>query len=555
MNKLYKKEQLIEWISKNSALTLEESLDSRLEEVISRYKEFLEKNPDESQFQDWELWWQLAGILEELGQVPEALAAYQQVIKLNSYWVQAYQNAIKLQPENYELWWQLACNVYAEQGLIEEATEAYQAVVKLNPDFLPAYYCLLELQLENWEIWWKLGKALDKQNQYEQAIVAYNQAIVLNPDFDGDFGNDNDIDDGYIYVQTSGGYSEPTSKTKIESIKSDLKKTYVRLAKQATDLNVYRHLSKTWQRQGHLNKVITFWQKLVKTEPTNVNFNIEMGNILLLLERRNEALNSYYRANQIYLEEVRRNGRTGRLFLITLPKSGGQYLAISLQKGLGINQAPLPGSNNISFDDVLIMPSVHNGLHSSKDIIVVSHAYSNDFNRLAITQYVDKLIVNVRDPRQATLSHIHNLNLIHRQAGKEQLLLSVHLPQKYFLWSLSEQITWQIDQGFFPKAIQFIQGWLEADEDPNFYPPILFTRYEHLVEAPEKYFTRILEFYGFSESSFDFPEQPKFQEKSHYRKGEIDEWKKVFTSEQADKACSMLPEKVNKFLKGSYDVE
>jgi len=555
MNKLYKKEQLIEWISKNSALTLEESLDSRLEEVISRYKEFLEKNPDESQFQDWELWWQLAGILEELGQVPEALAAYQQVIKLNSYWVQAYQNAIKLQPENYELWWQLACNVYAEQGLIEEATEAYQAVVKLNPDFLPAYYCLLELQLENWEIWWKLGKALDKQNQYEQAIVAYNQAIVLNPDFDGDFGNDNDIDDGYIYVQTSGGYSEPTSKTKIESIKSDLKKTYVRLAKQATDLNVYRHLSKTWQRQGHLNKAITFWQKLVKTEPSNVSFNIEMGNILLLLERRNEALNSYYRANQIYLEEVRRNGRTGRLFLITLPKSGGQYLAISLQKGLGINQPPLPGSNNISFDDVLIMPSVHNGLHSSKDIIVVSHACSNDFNRLAITQYVDKLIVNVRDPRQATLSHVHNLNLIHRQAGKEQLLLSVHLPQKYFLWSLSEQITWQIDQGFFPKAIQFIQGWLEADEDPNFYPPILFTRYEHLVEAPEKYFTRILEFYGFSESSFNFPEQPKFQEKSHYRKGEIDEWKKVFTSEQADKACSMLTEKVNKFLNESSDVE
>lgn len=551
MNKLYKKEQIIEWLSKNSAPTLEESLDSRLEEVISRYKEFLEKNPDESQFQDWELWWQLGGILEEIGQLPEALVAYQEVIKLNSSWVPAYQNAIKIQPENYEFWWQLACNVYAEQGLIEEATEAYQSVVKLNPEFLPAYYCLLELQLENWEIWWKLGKALDRQNQYEQAVVAYHHAIVLNPDFEGDFYKDNDIDDRYIYVQTSRDYSEQTSKTQTESIKSDLKNTYVKIGKQATDLNVYRQLSQTWKRQGNLNKVIGIWQKLVEKEPSNVSFNMEMGNILLLLERREEALNSYYRANQIHLEEVRRNGSRGRLFLITLPKSGGQYLALSLQKGLGIKQVPLPGSNNISFDDVLVVPSVHNGLNSSKDIIVVSHAYSNDFNRVAITQYADKLIVNVRDPRQATLSHIHNLNLIHRQAGKEQLLLSVHLPAKYFLWPLSEQITWQIEKGFFPKAIQFIQGWLEADEDPNFYPKILFTRYEELVEKPEKYFTKILEFYGFKQSSFDFPETPKFTEKSHYRKGEIDEWKEIFTSEQADKAFSMMPEKVENFLNWS----
>lgn len=553
--KLYKKEQLIEWVSKNSALTLEESLDSRLEEVISRYKEFLEKNPDESQFQDWELWWQLGGILEELGQLPEALAAYQEVIKLNPCWVEAYQKAIKIQPENYELWWQLACNVYADRGLIDEATEAYQSVVKLNPEFLPAYYCLLELQLENWEIWWKLGKALDRQNQYEQAVVAYRHAIVLNPDFEGDFYKDNDIDDRYIYVQSSGDYYEQTSKTQIESIKSDLKNSYVKIGKQATDLNVYRQLSQTWKRQGNLNKVLALWQKLVKEEPSNVSFNMEMGNILVLLERREEAINSYYRANQIQWEEVRRNGRIGRLFLSTLPKSGGQYLASSIQKGLGINK--VPGSNNISFDDRLFLPILNKDLNSPddllkpNDILVVSHAFSNDFNRTVISQYVDKLIINVRDPRQATLSNVHNLNLIHRQAGQEQLLLSVHLPEKYFFWPLSKQITWQIEEGFLPNAIKFIQGWLEADQDLNFYPPILFTRYEDLVEDSEKYFNDILDFYGIEKSRFKFPVKPKFQENTHNRKGEIDEWKSVFTPEQAEKACSMIPEKIYKFFNWS----
>jgi len=546
MNKLYKKEQLIEWISKNSALTLEESLDSRLEEVISRYKEFLEKNPDESQFQDWELWWQLAGILEELGQVPEALAAYQQVIKLNSYWVQAYQNAIKLQPENYELWWQLACNVYAEQGLIEEATEAYQSVVKLNPDFLPAYYCLLELQLENWEIWWKLGKALDKQNQYEQAVVAYHHAIVFHADFDEE--SYNNIEQ-YVYTQASGDSSEPTIKTQIDLIKTDMKNTYVKIGKRATDINVYRQLSQTWKRQNKSNKVITLWQKVVEQEPSNVDFNIEMGNTLLALERRQEACKSYYRANQVYHEQVRRSGKIGKLFLSAVPKSGSQYLVDSLKKGLGIKS--LPGGNNISFENVLFLPIFNNKLEGldNENVIIAAHAYSNDFNRLVITQSVDRLIINVRDPRQATLSQVHNLNFIHRHAGKEQLYLSGQLPDNYFLWSFSKQLTWQIEEGFLPNAIKFIQGWVEADQDPNFYPPILFTRYEDLVEDSEKYFNEILDFYGIKKSIFKFPAKPKFQENTHNRKGEIDEWKSVFTPEQAEKACSMIPEKIYKLFK------
>lgn len=544
------KEKIIELISKVSYNSFEETPISRLEEVISGYKEIILQNPDESKFEEWELWWELGCILDELGQSQEALTAYQQVIHLNPDCERVYEKAIEIQPENYELWWQLACNIYAGQGNLEKAVEAYQCVVKFNPDFLPAYYNLLELQPDNWNIWWQLGKALDKDNQFEQAVVAYHHAMVFNPDFEDEYYNDI-VSDQYLLGKTSQDDYEPTTENKVEKIKSDLTKTYLKIAKRITDLNVYRQLTQTWKRQGNLNKVITLWQKLVEEYPSNVDFNIEMGNTLLALERREEASNSYYRATKIYCEEVRRNGNIGKIFLSTLPKSGGQYLAYSLNKGLGIDYARVPGSNNISFDDVLFLPFLNKQLRSLVNVLVVSHAYSNNFNRLAITQSVDRLIVNVRDPRQAMLSNVHNLNLIHRDAGKEQLYLSWQLPHNYFLWSLPEQITWQIEEGFFQNAIKFIQDWLETHEDPSFYPEILFTRYEDLVENPEKYFEKILEFYGIEKSRFMFPDKPEFKDKTHNRKGEIDEWRSVFTPEQAEKASSMIPDKIYKFFQWS----
>lgn len=541
------KEEIIDLVSKVFYNSIEETPKSRLEEVISGYKQIILQNPDESKCEEWELWWELGCILDELGHSGEAFTAYQQVIHLNPYCEPVYEKAIEIQPENYELWWQLASNIYARQGNLEKAVEAYQRVVKFNPNFLPAYYNLLELQGDNWDIWWQLGKALDKDNQLEQAVVAYHHAMVFNPDFEEEYYN-HLVSNRYVLGKTSQDDYAPPIETKVEEIKSDLTKTYIKIAKRLTDINVYRQLTQTWKRQGNLNKVITLWQKLVEEEPSNVDYIIEMANTLVALERREEALNSYFRANQVYFEEVRRSGKIGRLFLSTLPKSGGQYLALSLQKGLGINQVPVPGSYSISFDEILFLPFLDATLDSSQDVLIVSHALSNDFNRVAITQYVDRLIVNVRDPRQATLSNTHNLNLIHRHSGKEQLFLSLQLPHNYFLWSLPEQITWQIEEGFLPNAIKFMQGWLEADRDPKFYPPILFTRYEDLVENPENYFETIVEFYGIKKSRFKFPERPKFNENTHNRKGEIDEWRSVFTPEQAEKACSMIPENIYIFF-------
>jgi len=95
-----------------------------------------------------------------------------------------------------------------------------------------------------------------------------------------------------------------------------------------------------------------------------------------------------------------------------------------------------------------------------------------------------------------------------------------------------------------PVNIQWIKSWLEADKDPDFLCEILFCQHETLAKEPKKYFQKILSFYGIPEDKFIFPLLPKFGEKNYFklRKGSIDEWSKILTSEQIQKINNSIPE-------------
>jgi hypothetical protein len=153
--------------------------------------------------------------------------------------------------------------------------------------------------------------------------------------------------------------------------------------------------------------------------------------------------------------------------------------------------------------------------------------------------------VNVRDPRQALLSWVDHLNRTQQSRDaptQEELFFKLkYCPQDYFSKSITEQINHEIESGFLPKAIKWIEGWLDAEENPSFYPKILFTQQEELVTNPKALFESILKFYEIETTKFTFPEPPKFLEGTHYRKGRTDEWREVFTPEQIEKASSLMP--------------
>ena len=149
----------------------------RLDEAIACYEQAIKLAPDEMEIQS-----SLAEALRQRTQrdLDQAVATYQRVVELNPESVEAYQNLLKLQPHNWEMWWQLA-NLYSKQNQREKAIAAYQQVISLNPEYLVAYEKLTQLQPSSWENWLLFSEKLEGQGEREKAIAAYQQVISLNP--------------------------------------------------------------------------------------------------------------------------------------------------------------------------------------------------------------------------------------------------------------------------------------------------------------------------------------------------------------------------------------
>jgi hypothetical protein len=262
-----------------------------------------------------------------------------------------------------------------------------------------------------------------------------------------------------------------------------------------------------------------------------------LGKVFILYGNRDEAINCLYKSNKIKSTKLIESGKIPGILLNTLPKSGSIYILESLYKGLNINWMPISAGSEI-------IKRIEIGILASGMNVTQEHLLANSRNLCLINEVLDKLVVHVRDPRQATLSWVHHLIKTTRETKDVISLLPV-IPTvaNYFSLSLTEQISWQIESGYLPLAISFIEGWLDAEAEPSFYPEILFTKYENLATEPRSFFESILNFYKIEQFPFTFPEPPQ-EGKLHYRKGRADEWREVFTPEQAEKASSMMPKRL-----------
>jgi len=120
--------------------------------------------------------------------------------------------------------------------------------------------------------------------------------------------------------------------------------------------------------------------------------------------------------------------------------------------------------------------------------------------------------------------------------------------ENFFSMTFHDQIDWQIEKGYLPEAIKFIEDWLRANTMSSFPTEILFTKYEDLVANPVELFNTILDFYGIDKSNFSYPEPPEKEKNPlqvlNYRKGRIDEWREVFTPEQSERSSNMIPKQI-----------
>ncbi len=252
------------------------------------------------------------------------------------------------------------------------------------------------------------------------------------------------------------------------------------------------------------------------------------------------ALSLKLQRKQKNLEE-----KTGVIFFISMPRSGTGFVSKALENGLGLKNlgseirfvdAWFPDYGIIEFPNYV----ADYGFNPMPDGFVNAHTAALKPNLWIISLITDKIIVNFRDPRQALISWVHYMEYL-RFTGNFSALIQYRIPDGYFEWSIHKQIDWQINEYFIRVNVEWIRGWIEADNNPEFPCKIYFSLFENLVHNPRKYFQEIVSFYGISEDKFVHPEKPSFKSKSHLRKGSVDEWRSVLSKKQIEDVNRSIP--------------
>lgn len=150
--------------------------------------------------------------------------------------------------------------------------------------------------------------------------------------------------------------------------------------------------------------------------------------------------------------------------------------------------------------------------------------------------YVDRIVLHMRDPRQATLSWAHHVNRLvglnpHGPSG------TVHQPPEDFCrWPFQRQIDWHIDRHLV-SLVAWLRQWIGAEQTSPL--KIRWTRFDELVTDERALFERILAFHDIPMDGVEL-RPPAKTIAYHYRCGRTNEWKEVFTAKQKARCRAII---------------
>lgn len=226
------------------------------------------------------------------------------------------------------------------------------------------------------------------------------------------------------------------------------------------------------------------------------------------------------------------------ILLNTMPRSGSRYVFNAIREGLGLSGFPALHPfhyEGAELHDAFFKQMVKGNRISQSHLSPVPY----NIERLAARMgNGGKVIVHVRDPRQALLSwmHLQLGNGVETTFPDGSVQMCADLEWKDFAdLVIAKELDYFID---------FANGWLEVlrNQDRGF--DMLMTRQDTLSEEPDAFFAEVLDFLEAPRWQFIAPEPPKVG-KLHYRKNNPDEWRESFTTSQqkilndalSDEAC------------------
>jgi GT2 family glycosyltransferase/Tfp pilus assembly protein PilF len=139
---------------------------ARWEEAVEIYHRCLEVNPNF----DWS-YYNLGEALIKLERWEEAIIVYQRGLDLN--------------PSLPEIYKKLA-NAFYQRAISdrEELLKQYRLAIQEYPQEIQNYHQAIELQSQNAELYFGLGQALVSHQKLDEAIIAYQMALQLEPNYE-----------------------------------------------------------------------------------------------------------------------------------------------------------------------------------------------------------------------------------------------------------------------------------------------------------------------------------------------------------------------------------
>ena len=238
------------------------------------------------------------------------------------------------------------------------------------------------------------------------------------------------------------------------------------------------------------------------------------------------------------------------IFFNTIPKSGSVYIVNTLSMGLDVPIKTISlGYFPSDLVDIRALSMAAQG-----NSVCQSHVNASPINLRLLKLWLDKIVIHVRDLRQATLSWTHHLRWLYSNESFLIETVDPPLPKGYFDWNLSDQIGYQL-RHHLPQLVRWFQGWLDVMDGVGDCKQmrIMITRYEDFIDDDALFIQNICKFYGIPPNLFDCSRHPVKDRSSNFRVGRKDEWEEVFSDRQKEYAASLIPARQLRIIQGSKE--
>ena len=300
---------------------------------------------------------------------------------------------------------------------------------------------------------------------------------------------------------------------------------------------------------ANLDRAIDLGRAALEAAPESHSLRASLANLLLARGHQGEAeahleqieipLNPI-RADRATFEQRRTTaGDLPTILLSTLPKSASESIWNKLAEGLGVAQCHFSLG---LFPDCTLVPSRVRAA-AEGGLVVKEHLAPTPFNLRTLSAHgLDRVLIHLRDPRQATLSWVHFARDDINKRLMAPLWRKIVPPGQVLDADLAVQIDWCIEH-YLPHLVQFVADWLalEAAGDPA--PKIQFMTFESFLQDSADYYSRTLAFCGIDPARFS---QEAEAEIVHLRKGRVDEWREVYSAAQRQRAWELIPEPLSR---------